>query len=119
MDGDYISRQEHDEFARRMESENKLLAEEDKRQNHRITVLEETMKQINSLTVSVERMATNMENMLGELKKQRESIKGQGERIGKLEIAPAEYGKQVKGAIITSVVSAVVGAIVGAVLMLL
>lgn len=134
-----ISRQEHDEFTRRIDEENK-------RQNHRITVLEDTVQQINSLTVSVERMATNMEHMLEVLKNQSdrigaleerpdgfqeqiemavnlrnvmESIKRQGERIGKLEMAPAESHKQVKNAIITSFISVTVGAVVGAILMLL
>lgn len=136
---DYITRREHEEFSLR-------IGAEDERQNRRIQLLEESVRQINELTVSVKGMAVSMENMLEELKKQGErigaleerpersheqielavnvrnlleSIKRQGERIGKLEMAPVESGKQVKGAIITSAVSAVVGAVVGAVLMLL
>ena len=105
MDNNLITRQEHEEFARRQDEENK-------RQNHRITTLEEMVKQVNSLTISVERMAINMENMLEVLKKQ-------GERIGRLEMAPVESGRQVKNAIVTAVISSVVGAVIGAVLMLL
>ena len=139
MDNNFITRQEHEEFARRQDEENK-------RQNHRITTLEEMVKQVNSLTISVERMAINMENMLEVLKKQGErigaleeepdisheqielsvnvknlleSIKRQGERIGRLEMAPVESGRQVKNAIVTAVISSVVGAVIGAVLMLL
>ena len=37
---DYITRKEHEEFARRMASENQRLDDEDDRQNHRIKNLE-------------------------------------------------------------------------------
>lgn len=44
MDGDYISRHEHEEFRRSMEAENQRLEDENKRQNHRLEALEETVK---------------------------------------------------------------------------
>ena len=53
MDGNYISRQEHEEFARRQDAENE-------RQNRRIQLLEDNVRQIIALTVSVEMMAVNM-----------------------------------------------------------
>lgn len=68
MDGNYISRQEHQEFTRRIDAENE-------RQNRRIQFLEESVRQINALTVSVEKMAVNMENMLVEQKKLSEQIR--------------------------------------------
>lgn len=105
MDESYILRQEHNEFARRQDAENE-------RQNRRIALLEENVQQINSLTVSVERMATNMEHML-------EVLKSQGDRIGALEKEPAEINKQIKQAIITAVVGTVVGAVVTAIIMIL
>lgn len=105
MDGSYISRQEHEEFARRIDAE-------DGRQNRRISLLEETTRQMNDLTVSVKEMAVNMANMLEELKKQ-------GERVDKLESEPAEAHKQIKMAVITALISAVVGSAVTAFLMLL
>ena len=52
MDGNYITRQEHEEFARRQDAENE-------RQNRRIQLLEDNLWQINALTVSVEKMAVN------------------------------------------------------------
>ena len=97
MDGNYILRQEHDEFARRIDAE-------DERQNRRIFLLEETVRQINDLTVSVKEMAVNMANMLEELKKQ-------GERVDKLEREPAEAHKQIKMVIITAVISAIITAV--------
>ena len=45
---DYIGRAEHDEFVRRIEAE-------DRRQNHRLNLLEETVRQTSVLTISVEK----------------------------------------------------------------
>lgn len=105
MEGSYISRQEHAEFARRMDAENE-------RQNRRIQLLEDNGRQISELTISVKEMAVNMGNMLEEQKKQ-------GERLGKLEKEPAESYKTIKGTIITVIMSTVVGGIITALLMLL
>ena len=105
MDGSYISRLEHEEFARRQDDENS-------RQNKRITTLEENVRQIGDLTISVKEMAVNMGNMLEEQKRQ-------GEGLEKLEMEPAESQKQIKMAIVTAVISTIVGALVGAVMVLL
>lgn len=105
MEMNYVSRQEHTEFARRIDEENT-------RQNRRIQLLEDNVRQINALTVSVEKMAVNMGNMLEEQKKQ-------GKRLETLEKEPAESYKHIKMAIITSVISTIVGAIIGTVVVLL
>ena len=108
----YITRQEHDEFLRRMEAEWKRRDDENKRQNSRIGMLEENVRQINALTVSVEKMAVNMENMLAEQRKL-------SDRMEVLEKEPAEAHKQIKMAVVTAIIGAVVGTVIGAVLMLL
>ena len=59
-----ISRAEHEEFRRLMESENARLEEENDRQNHRINILEKSVQQISNLAASTEKLATNKENML-------------------------------------------------------
>lgn len=100
----YITRQEHEEFTRRIDAENS-------RQNKRLDLVEKNVTQINALTVSVEKMALSMENMLEVLEKQ-------GKRLEELEKEPAETGKQIKSAIITAIVGTVIGAVVTAVLML-
>lgn len=105
MDTGYILRQEHEEFARRQDAENE-------RQNRRIALLEENIREISTLTVSVEKMAVNMTNMLEELKKQ-------GERLEKLEQEPAEAHKQIKIAAITALISTIVGSVVTALIMIL
>lgn len=99
---DFISRQEHEEFTRRMDAENE-------RQNRRIALLEDNVRQINDLTVSVKEMAVNMGNMLKELEKQ-------GKRLEALEKEPTETNKQIRQAIITAVVGTIVGAVVTAIL---
>lgn len=100
-----ISRQEHDEFARRIDAENS-------RQNKRIDLLEESVRRIDTMTTSIKEMSVIMKNMLTELEKQ-------SARIEKLEKEPIETNKQVKNAIITAVISAVVGAAVTAILMIM
>ena len=119
MDGDYITRQEHDEFARRIEAEGKRRDDENKRQNSRIGTLEENIKEIHGLTVSVERMAENMENMLAAIERQGNLLEKQNSRIDEIEKEPAKDSKQLKMAVITSVITTVVGAIIGAVLVLI
>ncbi len=105
MAEDVITRREHEEFARRIDTENE-------RQNKRISLLEESLQKTNALTVAVEKMAVSMENMLEEQKKQ-------GERLEKLEKEPAETGKQIKNAVINSVVSTIIGAVIAALLILI
>ena len=63
MDGQYVSMEMHKEFEKRMISENERLADEDKRQNKRIDVLEDTVRQIGDLTASVKELAVSMKNM--------------------------------------------------------
>ncbi len=102
MDEDYISRKEHNEFALRMESENKRLADEDKRQNNRIDILEKNVAQISSLATSVEKLAVNMDSMLKELEKQ-------GKRLETLESRDGEMWRKVTGHIITAIISIIIG----------
>ena len=97
-----ITRAEHEEFCRRMEAENKRLADEDKRQNRRIDGLEESVHQIGALTTSVEKLATNMESMVKEQEQQ-------GKRLETLEARDGEKWRQVTGYIITAVISIVLG----------
>lgn len=85
-----ITRAEHEEFRRRME-------EEDDRQNKRIELLEESVRQTGTLTASVEKLATNMENMLKEQEKQ-------GERLEALESRDGEMWRKLVGYAVSAVV---------------
>ena len=102
MDGDYISRHEHEEFRRSMEAENQRLEDENDRQNHRLNTLEETVKQIAAISTSVEKLALNMENML------KEQV-NQGKRLETLESRDGEMWRKVVGYVVTAVVGIVVG----------
>lgn len=112
MDGNYITREVHEEFARRIEEENT-------RQNRRISTLEESVKEIHGLAVSVERMAVNMENMLSAVERQGSLIERQSERIDEIEREPAKENREIKMEIIKTAISALVGAAVVAVLSIL
>ena len=59
----YITVELHNEFAKRMEDEHA-------RQNHRIADLEKFSEQNNQLLVTINKLATSMENMQKELQKQ-------------------------------------------------
>ena len=78
------------------------LHDEDRRQNKRLELLEESVKSIQDLTVSVHMLAHDMKQMLEEQKEQ-------GKRLDKLEQEPANAWKQVKTTIITAVVSTIAG----------
>lgn len=92
---DWISRKEHEEFCKRME-------EEDHRQNKRIDILEDTTRQINSLTTSVEKLALSIESMVKEQEVQ-------GKRLEALEGRDGEMWRKVVGYVITAVIGIVLG----------
>ena len=92
---DAISRKEHEEFARRIDDENN-------RQNKRLTLLEESVRQIGSLTASVERLAVSMESMAKEQEKQ-------GKRLETLESRDGEMWRKVVGYVVTAVIGIVIG----------
>lgn len=94
---EYVGREEHAEFAKRIE-------DEQHRQNRRIELLEESVKQNTALTVSVEKLANNMESMANEQAKQ-------GERLEALESRDGEMWRTV----VKYVLSAVIGLVVGVV----
>lgn len=96
MEGqDYIKREEHIEFTKRMEAEHG-------RQNHRIQELEDNVKQIAALTTAVEKMAVNMEQMLNEQR-------SQGSRLEELESRDGEMWRKITGYIATAIIGIVLG----------
>ncbi len=95
MEADVITRAEHEEFRKNLEAENH-------RQNKRIDNLEENTKQINSLTVSVEKLAQSIEVMVGEQKQQ-------GKRLEVLENRDGEMWRKVTGYVLTTIAGIVIG----------
>ena len=97
-----ISRAEHEEFAKRMESENQRLKDEDTRQNKRLDLLEESVREMSALATSVEKLATNMAGMV----KVQEQ---QGKRLETLEGRDGEMWRKVVGYTVTAVLGIVIG----------
>ena len=92
---EYVGREEHAEFSKRIE-------DEQHRQNRRIELLEEAVKQNTALTVSVEKLANNMKNMANEQIKQ-------GERLEALEGRDGEMWRTVVKYVLTAALGLVIG----------
>lgn len=92
---DPITRAEYEEYQKRME-------QEDHRQNRRIEQLEENTKQINALTVSIEKLAQSVESMVRDQE-------AQGKRLVSLESKDGEMWRKVVGYVITAVIGIVLG----------
>lgn len=90
-----ITRAEHEEFRRTMDSEHKRIS-------RRMDALEEETKQIRKLATSVERLAVSMESMSREQKEQ-------GEKLEKLEERDGELWRKVTGYIVTTIIGLVLG----------
>ena len=99
MNSGYMLHIEHEEYAKRIE-------EEQKRQDKRIEEIEIAQKENNRLLLSVERLAVNMESMQKEQK-------DQGERLEVLEARDGEKWRKAEWAIISGILAAVVGYIIG------
>lgn len=107
-----IERAEHEAFAELMKSENERLREENNRQNHRIDVLENEVREVRSLATSVERLASNMEAMLKEQEKQ-------GLRLAALEQKPAKRWDGIVDKFVAGIVGALAaGLFAGAIYLL-
>ena len=90
---EYVGREEHIEFAKRIE-------DEQHRQNRRIELLEESVKQNEQLTLSVQKLANSRENMANEQK-------SQGERLEVLEGRDGEKWRDVSKYVLTTLLGAV------------
>ena len=95
--GDTISRQEHSEFAKRMEDENH-------RQNKRLEALEGEVREIRKLTETVAELAQSMKAMMKEQERQ-------GERLEKIESRDGEMWRKA----VMEVLKIVLGIIIGGV----
>lgn len=95
MGEDFIERQEHDEFVKRMEQEHKGI-------NARIKDLEASVEKIVDLTIAVNNMANSIEAMVKEQKKQ-------GEQIKAIESRDGERWRSVSGYVITAIIGIVIG----------
>lgn len=89
-----ISRAEHEEFARRIDAQ-------EKRQDRRLELLEENVREIGALTVSVQKLAQSLQSMVKEQEQQ-------GRRLQALESRDGEKWRKLMGYIATAVTSGAV-----------
>ena len=94
-ENEFLTLSEHREFVKRIEDENH-------RQNKRIEVIEDHVCEITKMATNVEKLAINMEHMVGELK-------DQGLRIKTLEDRDGEMWRKVVSYGITALISLVLG----------
>lgn len=78
------------------------MEEDHDRTNKRLSILEETVKRIGELTVSIEKLATNMQNMI-------DVQKEQGQKLEALESRDGQMWRKVVGHLVTSIISIIVG----------
>lgn len=90
-----ISRAEHEEFRRRLEEENR-------RQDKRIELLEDNIRELNQLTASVGKLATSVESMVKEQEKQGRRLETLEDRDGAMWRKVVAYGA-------TAVIGIVIG----------
>ena len=89
-----ISRGEHEEFAKRIDAQ-------EKRQDKRLEMLENTVREIGALTLSVQRLAQSLESMVEEQEQQ-------GRRLQALESRDGEKWRKLMGYIATALTSGAV-----------
>lgn len=92
--GEPISRAEHEEFARRIDAQ-------EKRQDRRLELLEENVREIGALTVSVQKLAQSLQSMVKEQEQQ-------GRRLQALESRDGEKWRKLMGYIATALTSGAV-----------
>ena len=95
MNDEYLRRHEHEEFAKGVDREQV-------RQNKRIADLEVTVRQINNLTQSVQKLAINMEQMLVNQTEQ-------SKRHEELENRDGEKWRSISMHVLTALIGAVIG----------
>lgn len=99
-----VTHKELESFKELMESENKRLADEDNRQNHRIDILESSIQKMTDLAASTEKLAVNMENMLKVQEQQSKRLEQIESRDGnKWRKAMEDIGRIILGAVLAIV----------------
>ena len=95
MTEEFVSKEVHEEFARRIEAE-------DERQNKRLAKLEDAVGQMTELTVSIKELAANVANMAKE--------QGRfGDRLEAIEAKPAQNWDRIVWAIASAIIAGLIG----------
>lgn len=102
MSTEYITREEHTEYVKRMTDEHTRI-------NRRLEAFEKQSLQMQEMNNNVGKLAVNMEHMLEE---QRE----QGHRLTRLEEAPNQTWSTIKHGLFNAIGAAIGGAIIAAII---
>ncbi len=97
-----ITRAEHEEFRNTVNANFQKLEAEDTRLNKRLTELESDNRQITQLTVSVQKLTDNIENM-------RKLQEDEGKRLSAIEGRDGEMWRKVVSYTATALISIVLG----------
>lgn len=97
---EYISREEHNEFVKRMEDEHK-------RMNHRLCDAEKVIDQMQQMNSNISELATNMKHILEEQVKQ-------AKRLDKIEDEPKTVWSSLRKGMFSAIGAAVGAAVVAA-----
>lgn len=101
---DTITRMELEQFKELAKAERARLKDENDRQNKRIEILEETVREISNLAAATERLAANMENML-QVQRQ------QNTRLEQIESRDGEKWRKAMAYIGTALIGAVLAVV--------
>lgn len=99
---EYVTNAVFKEYSYRIDAENEM-------QNKRIGELESTVKQIQGLTIAVEKMAVSIDSMAKE-------ISNQGKKLEQIESKPAQKWDKFSWIIISALTTGIFGYIIGMVL---
>ncbi len=99
-----ITPREHEEFRNTVLAEFKRLDAEDSRLNERLINVEKNTNQLIDLTINVQRLAVNIEQMC-------KTQEQEGKRLAALENRDGEMWRQAVGYIISAVIGIVLGII--------
>ena len=97
-----ITPREHEEFRNAVETEFKRLDAADARLSERLIKVEENTKQLTDLTINVQRLAVNIEQMC-------KTQEQEGKRLAELEGRDGEMWRKVVGYVVTTIIGIIVG----------
>ena len=97
-----ITRAEHEEFRRTVEAKVNSLHDEDVRLSKRLTDLENSNEQLNTLTLTVQKCADNIENM-------RQLQEEESKRLAVIENKDGETWRKVSSYVLTTIIGLILG----------
>ncbi len=108
-----VTHYEQGEFQKLVDEKFERLHDEDSRLRKRVGVLEETVQQLNTLTLSVQKLADNIEQMCKEQASMRSEMMEYGSRLKEIEGKDGAKWRKMWGYIIPPIVTLALGVLAG------